>query len=135
MIDWRQNMFTKGQSGELAWVTSFNIPSPLYLFSKVLPPVYESSLRTTICEPRPFSKRYLNTRKTTRAPPSHLIIRCHGRMPLESTHLQIFFLKGQNINDKTTTLPVGGFTINQFNALGRICTLSHLSMDHLTPSI
>ena len=35
-----QNMFTKGQSGELAWVTSSNIPSPLYLFSKVLPPVY-----------------------------------------------------------------------------------------------
>ena len=35
-----QNMFTKGQSGELAWVTSSNIPSPLYLFSKILPPVY-----------------------------------------------------------------------------------------------
>ena len=33
-------MFTKGQSGELAWVTSSNIPSPLYLFWKVLPPVY-----------------------------------------------------------------------------------------------
>ena len=27
-----QNMFTKGQSGELAWVTSSNIPSPLKLF-------------------------------------------------------------------------------------------------------
>ena len=33
-------MFTKGQSSELAWVTSSNIPSPLYLFSRVLPPVY-----------------------------------------------------------------------------------------------
>ena len=27
-----QNMFTKGQSGELAWVTSSNIPSPLNWF-------------------------------------------------------------------------------------------------------
>ena len=32
-----QNMFTKGQSSELAWVTSSNIPSPLYLFFKILP--------------------------------------------------------------------------------------------------
>ena len=27
-----QNMFTKGQSGELAWVTSSSIPSPLKWF-------------------------------------------------------------------------------------------------------
>ena len=27
-----QNLFTKGQSGELAWVTSSNIPSPLKWF-------------------------------------------------------------------------------------------------------
>ena len=27
-----QNMFTKGQTGELAWVTSSNIPSPLKWF-------------------------------------------------------------------------------------------------------
>ena len=27
-----QNMFIKGQSGELAWVTSSNIPSPLKWF-------------------------------------------------------------------------------------------------------
>ena len=27
-----QNMFTKGQSGKLAWVTSSNIPSPLKWF-------------------------------------------------------------------------------------------------------
>ena len=27
-----QNTFTKGQSGELAWVTSSNIPSPLKWF-------------------------------------------------------------------------------------------------------
>ena len=33
-------MFTKGQSSELARVTSSNISSPLYLFLKVLPPVY-----------------------------------------------------------------------------------------------
>ena len=32
-----QNMFTKGQTSELAWVTSSNIPSPLYLYSKILP--------------------------------------------------------------------------------------------------
>ena len=37
-------MFTKGQSSELAWVTSSNIPSPLYLISKVLPPVYKGDL-------------------------------------------------------------------------------------------
>ena len=36
-------MFTKGQSGELALVTSSNIPSPLYLFSQILPPVYKES--------------------------------------------------------------------------------------------
>ena len=33
-------MFTKGQTSELGGVTSSNIPSPLYLFLKVLPPVY-----------------------------------------------------------------------------------------------
>ena len=38
-----QNMFIKGQSGELALVTSSNIPSPLYLFSQILPPVYSVS--------------------------------------------------------------------------------------------
>ena len=43
-----QNMFTKGQTSELAWVTSSNIPSPLYLFSKILPPVYDEL---------PFEKR------------------------------------------------------------------------------
>ena len=37
-------MFTKGQSGELALVTSSNIPSPLYLFSQILPPVYIGKL-------------------------------------------------------------------------------------------
>ena len=33
-------MFIKGQTSELAWVTFSYIPSPLYLFLKVLPPVY-----------------------------------------------------------------------------------------------
>ena len=35
-------MFTKGQTSELAWVTSSNIPTPLYLFSKILPLVYQT---------------------------------------------------------------------------------------------
>ena len=38
-------MFTKGQTSELGGVTSSNIPSPLYLFLKVLPPVYYHGLQ------------------------------------------------------------------------------------------
>ena len=41
-------MFTKGQSGELEWATSSNIPSPLDLFKKILPLVYlEAMARST----------------------------------------------------------------------------------------
>ena len=44
----RQNLFIKGQTSELAWVTSSNILSPLYFFLKVLPPVYGGYCRPLV---------------------------------------------------------------------------------------
>ena len=52
-----QNMFTKGQTSELAWVTSSNIPSPLYLFSKILPLVYNATF-ASLCRTFSFGHLY-----------------------------------------------------------------------------
>ena len=48
-------MFIKGQTSELAWMTSFNIPSPLYLFLKVLPPVYICEVKSQRSDSMPGS--------------------------------------------------------------------------------
>ena len=59
-------MFTKGQSGELAWVTSSNIPSPLKWF---LGPFsdFASSLYyfITVIVKKTFLKKNTSFRKTT----------------------------------------------------------------------
>ena len=51
----------------------------------------------------------------------------------------VYILKGEGgggyIRDGTATLPVGGSPLNQFKALTKICTSSHISMDQITISI
>ena len=51
--------------------------------------------------------------------------------------VRFILLKGAGgyIRDGTATLPVGGSPLNQFKALTKICTSSHISMDQITISM